>query len=126
MKSPLNCRLLMCSATVVSEFVMVMVLKALVVPTGAEKVVIDVGEMPTGALPEPVRASVCGLFEASSVMLSVAFLVPDPVGVKVTESVQLELAGTDEGLIGQEFVTPKSPPFAPEIEIPEMFRGILC
>ena len=124
-KSPLNWKLSRVSG-VVAEFLMVTVLKALVVPTGAEKVVIDTGVMVTGALPEPVSVTTCGLFEASSIMLSVAVLAPEAVGVKVTESVQLDVTGTEEGTVGQEFVTPKSPLFAPETETPDMLSGIFC
>src|SRR5580658_1903270 len=124
-KSPLNWKVSRVSG-VVAEFLMVTVLKALVVPTGAEKLVIETGVIVTGALPEPVRVRVCGLFDAPSIMLRAAVLAPEAVGVKVTESVHLELAGTEEGTVGQELITPKSPLLVPAIETPEMFSGIFC
>jgi len=87
----------------------------LIAPTGALKFVIEVGERATGGSPWPVSVIVCGLFGASSVTLSVAVLVPDALGVKVTESGQLDVAGTAEGATGQALVTPKSLLLAPAI-----------
>jgi hypothetical protein len=44
-----------------------------------------VGDKETiGPVPVPVRFVLCGLFEASSVTVSVPFRVPAVVGVKVT------------------------------------------
>jgi hypothetical protein len=43
----------------------------------------------TGALPVPVRATVCGLPGSESAMLTEAVRVPAAVGAKVTEIVQL-------------------------------------
>ena len=50
----------------------------------------------TGAVPVPVRETVCGLFAALSVMVSVPLRDPLAVGVNVTFTVQLELAATLE------------------------------
>src|ERR1035441_7928814 len=77
MKSPLNRRLLIRSAVAAWALVMVMVWKALVVPTGTVKLVINPGRTVTGALPGPVRLTVCGFPAPSSAILSVAVLVPD-------------------------------------------------
>jgi|SRR5690349_8504390 len=56
--------------------------------------------------PVPVSDTVCGLFEALSAMVSVPLRVPLPVGVKVTLTVQLELAAMLEP---QVLVCAKSP-----------------
>lgn len=50
-----------------------------------------------GAVPVPVRDTVCGLSTALSVMLTVPTKLPAIVGVKVTEIVQLDPAGSDPG-----------------------------
>ena len=125
-KSPINFRLVKCSVVAVWAFVIVRVLKALVVPTGAEKFVIDTGEMVTGALPEPIRLTVCGLPGASSLTVSVAVLVPDAVGVKVTDSGQLPVAARVAGDNGQVVVTAKSFGLAPAIAGGEMVSAMLC
>jgi hypothetical protein len=50
----------------------------------------DVGDkLTTGAVPVPLRATVCGLPTALSLILSVAVRVPVAVGRKVTLIVQL-------------------------------------
>ncbi len=59
-----------------------------------------------GAMPEPVSETDWGLLEAASVMVSVPVRVPAAVGVKVTLTVQLELAAT---LVPQLLVCAKSP-----------------
>ncbi len=59
-----------------------------------------------GATPEPVSETDWGLLEAASVMVSVPVRVPAAVGVKVTLTVQLELAAT---LVPQLLVCAKSP-----------------
>jgi hypothetical protein len=105
---------------------MVMVWYELVVPTGAEKLTIEAGVTVTGAFPEPVSVNVCGLNRASSATLSVAVLVPVPVGAKVTNSEQCAVARTDAGTVGQELVTPKSLLLVPPIVTEEMFRGTFC
>ena len=46
--------------------------------------------------PEPERLMVCGLPEASSSMITLPFLVPSAVGVKVTETVQFAPTASDE------------------------------
>ncbi len=60
----------------------------------------------TGAVPAPVSETLCGLFEALSVMVSAPVREPLAVGVKVTLTVQLELAAT---LVPQLLVCAKSP-----------------
>src|SRR5580658_1923459 len=111
---------------VLSSLVMVIVLNALVAPTADEKLVIDAGETSTGALPAPFNVRVCGLFGASSATESVAVRVPEAVGVKVTESVQLDAAGTGVGAVGHRLVTPKSPLFVPPMVTPLMCSAALC
>ena len=65
------------------------------------------------AVPVPERLKVCGLPLASSVTVKVAVRPAVAVGVNVTLMVQLELAASVEGVIGQLFVWPKSPGFVP-------------
>jgi len=60
-----------------------------------------------GITPVPVSETVCGLFVALSVMVSMPPRVPLAVGVKVTFTVQVELAATLEA---QLLVCAKSPP----------------
>ena len=121
MKSPLSAKLLMCTNPA-ELLVMVMVWKALVVPTGAVNVVIAVGVTVTGALPEPVSGMDCGLPCASSVTTRVAVLVPDAVGLNTTLIGQIKFAGRDAGTVGQELVTEKSPESAPPMAIDEIFN----
>ena len=64
----------------------------------------------TGEPPVPVRFTVCGLFSASSVMLSAAVRVPLALGVKETLIVQFPPAET---LLPQVLVWLKSPLFVP-------------
>jgi hypothetical protein len=60
----------------------------------------------SGVVPVPESASVCGLFAALSVTVSVDCLVPAALGVNVTEIVQVA-SGAKE--LGQLFVSAKSP-----------------
>jgi hypothetical protein len=72
-------------------FVRVAAWEPLVVPTICLANVSEVGVRVTGAAePLPVRLTVCGLFEAPSVIVRVPFLVPVAVGVNVMLMVQLE------------------------------------
>jgi hypothetical protein len=78
----------------VPVFFIVMVLAALVVPTACLANVSLVGVAVTttvGALPVPVRLTICGEFVAPSVMESVPVRVPVVVGLNVTDIVQLAL-----------------------------------
>lgn len=52
-------------------------------------------------VPVPVRVTNCGLDVPVSVTVSVAFLLPWALGVKVIEMVQLLAAGKVAGLTGQ-------------------------
>src|SRR4051812_3210315 len=54
-----------------------------------------------GCLPIPVRASICGVPAASSSIATLALRAPPALGVKVTEIVHLEPAGSVAGAIGQ-------------------------
>ena len=82
--------------------------------------VIEVGDTRSGALPDPVSVIVCGLPNASSLTLRVAVLVPVASGAKVTESEQLEAAGS---CAGHALETVKSPLFVPVIGTEAMFSG---
>ncbi len=82
-----------------------------------------VGEKLTaGAVPVPLRPTVCGLPAALSLMLSVAFRVPVAVGVKVALIEQLPPAATD---VPQLLVWAKSPGLAPVREMPLMLSEAL-
>jgi hypothetical protein len=75
---------------------------ALVVPVSCEPKVRLVGVRVTaGAVPVPVRATLCGLPAASSVTVMPALRLPAAVGEKVTEIVQLALAAS---VVGHVFV----------------------
>src|SRR5690348_2228845 len=65
---------------------------------------------PGAAVPVPDSATVCGVPDASSVIVSDAARAPVAVGLKVTVAVQLAPAAR---LPGQVFVCAKSPAFAP-------------
>ncbi len=79
-----------------------------------------VGERLTaGAVPVPLRPTVCGLPAALSLMLSVALRVPVAVGVKVTLIEQLAPAATD---VPQLLVWAKSVGFVPPIVMLVMLR----
>src|SRR6267143_4925001 len=81
--------------------------EALALPSAcAAKVSVLVDTVMTGAVPVPVSETLCGLFDALSVMVSAPVRKPLAVGVKVTLTVQLELAAT---LAPQLLVCPKSP-----------------
>jgi len=68
----------------------------LVVPTVCEPKLKLVDErLTTGAVPVPVRLTVCGLPVASSVIVIVPGWLPVAVGVKVTLMVQFAAAATD-------------------------------
>ena len=73
------------------------------------------GEMPaTGALPVPVKLTVCGLPAALSAMLTEAVRLPMAAGVNVTLMVQFPPADTEEPHV---LVTAKSPGSAPVVPI---------
>jgi len=70
--------------------------------------------------PIPERLAVCRLIFASSVTVTVPVRVPNAVGVKVTEMLQVDPAASLFGESGQFEVCAKSP----EAKIPEIVRGI--
>jgi hypothetical protein len=76
---------------------------------------IEVGDkLATGAIPVPVKATVCGLPEALSVTDSDALREPVAVGLNVIENVQLApTASVDPQVV----VRVKSPEFVPEIDV---------
>ena len=79
-----------------------------------------------GALvPLPLRATVCGLPLALSVMLTLALRVPVAVGVKVTLMVQEAPAANVLELLGQVLVWAKSPLLVPLRPILLMVRAAL-
>jgi hypothetical protein len=65
-----------------------------------------------GALPVPVKFTICGLVVALSEITNEAVSVPGPVGVNVIVIVQVPPAGTE---LPQVFVSVKAPAFAPVI-----------
>jgi len=69
----------------------------------------DDGDRPTGVTPVPLSCAVCGVFEALSPTVSVPVRTPSAVGVKVTETLQLQAAASVAGAIGHVEVCPKSP-----------------
>jgi hypothetical protein len=69
---------------------------------------IDVGATVTAAIPVPLRATLCGLFVALSVIFRLPLRAPSAAGVNTTEIVQLFPAPRVEGLVGQLFVWLKS------------------
>ena len=84
------------------------------VPTFWLANVSDAGEsVAPGATPVPVRLAVCGLPPALSVTVRVPVLVPPTEGVNVTLMVQLALAASVDGLMGQLLVWAKSPLLVP-------------
>lgn len=96
---------------------------ALVVPMAVELKVRLVGEtLASGALPVPVRLTVCELGVALSVMLNVALKVPEAVGANVTLNVQLPPAATE---LLQLLVSPKSPGLVPVNVMPIMAKAAL-
>jgi hypothetical protein len=77
------------------------------VPTSCAEKVKEVGErLTTGAVPVPVRLTVCVVGLALSVMVTTPVRVPVAVGLKVTLRVQLALAARLEP---QVLVWEKSP-----------------
>ena len=66
----------------------------LLVPTVTDPKLIELVESVTGALPVPLRLTVCGLFAAASVKVSVPVAAPVAAGVKVTPTVQVAPAAT--------------------------------
>src|SRR5579871_164471 len=70
-----------------------MFLPGLVVPTATFPKPSEAGERLTGSVPEPVRATVCGLLLALSLMLTVPVCGPPTVGVNVTVIVHDPSAG---------------------------------
>ena len=84
-----------------------------------------------GALPVPVSATVCGLPGSESAMLTEAVRVPEAVGAKVTEIVQLAPCASE---LPQAFVCEKSAALAPvmlmllmvKLALPVLLRVTLC
>jgi hypothetical protein len=98
-------------------FFTVTTLAALVVPIISAVNVSLVGVAVTttvGALPVPVRFSVCGEFDAVSVIVSVPVRVPTLVGVNVTLAVQLPPPAS---VLPHVLVSAKSPVVANEIVV---------
>lgn len=91
--------------TVVPEFVSVVDLAALVVPTPWEAKARLVGlNVTAGLIPVPLSATLCGLPAALSVTVRVAGRLPVAVGLNVTEMVQVEPGASVAGPIGHAFV----------------------
>jgi hypothetical protein len=75
-----------------------------------------------GAVPVPLRDTVCGELEALSAMVSVAPKVPADAGVKATEIEQLLPAASEPP---QLLVWLKSVAFAPVIPMPLIWSGVM-
>jgi hypothetical protein len=82
-------------------FLSVIVCTALVVPSARIPNDRDAGNIVTGAIPVPVKATDWGLLEALSVTVSEAVRLPKAEGIKVTVMLQLSPAPRVCGLIGQ-------------------------
>jgi len=96
-------------------FVSVVDCDALVVPMRTEPNARLVGENETaGAVPVPLRPTVCGLPEALSVIDTLALRLPLAVGENVAEIVQLDPAASVDGPRGHVLVCAKSPVFVPD------------
>jgi hypothetical protein len=76
-----------------------------------------------GAIPVPLRATVCGLPLALSAIDKVALRFPDALGVKVALIVQLALAASVLGLSGHWLAGVKSPGLVPVRETLVMVRS---
>jgi hypothetical protein len=72
-------------------------------------------------VPDPFKGTVCGLFAAPSVMVTLADRVPGAVGVKVTLIGQLAPAASE---VPQELVCAKSPLLVPVTAILVMLRAV--
>src|SRR5450755_403395 len=83
------------------SFVSMTIFAGLVEPAYHVPKAMLVAESVTGSMPVPLRPTVCGLVDASSVTVSVAVLLPIAEGVRVTVMVQLFFAPSVAGLIGQ-------------------------
>jgi hypothetical protein len=80
------------------EFVRVTFCAVLTVPTcWLPKVTLLAERLTSGAKPVPLSETLCGLFAALSVMEIIPVRVPETVGVKVTEIVQVEFDANDDG-----------------------------
>jgi len=100
-------------------FVSVTVFAELVFPTGVLLKLRDVAERVTGVLPVPLRLTVCGLFSALSVNISVPVAAPIDAGEKVTPTTQLAPAAI---LVPQVLLAIAKPVVA---AIPEKFKEVL-
>ena len=100
--------------------VRVTVLDLLVLPTTVLLKLRLVAESVTGALPVPVRETVCGLSRASSVKVRVPVVAPSAVGENSTPTVQLAPAAM---LAPQVLVATRNGPLA---EMPEKLSVTLC
>jgi hypothetical protein len=97
-KLPSASRLLI-GMTAVPTFVSVIACGALALPIGCAAKVNDEGEnVNTPATPVPESATVCGEFPAPSVNTMLPARVPFAVGLKVTVTVHVAEAATDEQL----------------------------
>jgi hypothetical protein len=90
---------------VLPTFVRVDVFAALVVPTSCPSKPRLAGlKLTAGAVPVPVSGTLCGLFAASSVIVTAALRPPAAAGANVTEIVQLALTASVAGATGHPFV----------------------
>src|SRR5208282_1739136 len=87
------------------------------VPTGtAPKLMLVVDRVAVTVAPCPESITVCGLFEALSVTVTIAVFVPSgAAGLKVTVIVHVMPAASVAGAAGHVFVWPNAAAFAPVI-----------
>lgn len=74
------------------------------------------------SVPVPLKATVCGLPAALSVIARIADRDPEPLGVKTTLMLQLPAGASDDP---QLLIWLKSALFAPAIVIPEIVKTAL-
>jgi hypothetical protein len=86
------------------------------------KLSVEAEKLVAGAVPDPVRATACGLPAALSVKFNAALRFPTVGGVKVTLTEQVPL-GTTVAPVQESMVLPKSVGFAPASTTVEMERS---
>lgn len=93
--------------------VRVTVFAVLVLPTAVVLKFSELVESVTGAVPVPVKVTVCGLFRAESVNVSAPDAAPDAVGVNVTPTTQVAPAAR---LVVQVLLETANAPLVPMLE----------
>jgi hypothetical protein len=105
----------------VKMFVSVTDLVELVEPTAVVLKLRELADSVTGALPVPLRLTVCGLLIALSAKLSVPVAAPVAAGVNVTPTVQLAPAA----MLGPQVLLAMAKGLPAEIEMPLNVSALL-